>query len=204
MNKVMASTKFAWDYYKDRSNGLLNMGNSEKKNDFYVRLFSDFTRQDGTVKPSAVREQLFPDLKKPVPYTMEGILESDIMDTYNTGSIVPIKQIDGIKKESKAFQDLVHKRINLQQYVKMLGETRKDVLDRTNDDIMDMVNSVGVKQIPNTRLNNSLKEPRIETIIPPTEDDAGIITYNGGGGTFIKFKTSCVSLNSISLPVKLL
>ena len=192
MNKVMASTKFAWDYYKDRSNGLLNMGNSEKKNDFYVRLFSDFTRQDGTVKPSAVREQLFPDLKKPVPYTMEGILESDIMDTYNTGSIVPIKQIDGIKKESKAFQDLVHKRINLQQYVKMLGETRKDVLDRTNDDIMYMVNSVGVKQIPNTRLNNSLKEPRIETIIPPTEDDAGIITYNGGGGTFIKFKTSMI------------
>ena len=192
MNKVMASTKFAWDYYKDRSNGLLNMGNSEKKNDFYVRLFSDFTRQDGTVKPSAVREQLFPDLKKPVPYTMEGILESDVMDTYNTGSIVPIKQIDGIKKESKAFQDLVHKRINLQQYVKMLGETRKDVLDRTNDDIMDMVNSVGVKQIPNTRLNNSLKEPRIETIIPPTEDDAGIITYNGGGGTFIKFKTSMI------------
>jgi len=192
MKKVMASTKFAWDYYKDRSNGLLNMGNSEKKNDFYVRLFSDFTRQDGTIKPSAVREQLFPDLKKPVPYTMEGILESDVMDNYNTGSIVPIKQIDGIKKESKAFQDFVHKKINLQQYAKMIGETSKEVLDRTNDSVMEAVDTAATNVVPNTKLNKRLLESRIEHIVPPTEDDAGIIVYNGGGGTFVTFKTSMI------------
>lgn len=192
MKKVMASTKFAWDYYKDRSNGLLNMGNSEKKNDFYVRLFSDFTRQDGTIKPSAVREQLFPDLKKPVPYTMEGIFSDDVGENYNTGSIVPIKQIDGIKKESKAFQDFVHKKINLQQYAKMIGETSKEVLDRTNDSVMEAVDTAATNVVPNTKLNKRLLESRIEHIVPPTEDDAGIIVYNGGGGTFVTFKTSMI------------